>query len=291
MIDGQKSISEKTVDASAQIHLIRRRFLESISVVLLILAIIGLPLSLARIFQTAVNFNHISHLWISTTILGVFFFRKRLNDRWLVSLLLLIFTALSLVAFLRYGLVSAGFYFAASCIFIAGMVLGLRGGIICVVFYFFTISVIAYLWTSGYLTFPGDVRKYILMPTVWLLLSVAFIISAGVFFISATGFFNSLKELVNTINRQKQEIAEQTAELTRANQELEAAMSEVKTLSGLLPICTRCKKIRDDNGYWNRLEKYIQNHTGALFSHCICPDCADEIYGDESWYQEWRKTR
>jgi len=60
--------------------------------------------------------------------------------------------------------------------------------------------------------------------------------------------------------------------------ELKAAMSKVQMLSGLLPICASCKKIRDDRGYWNRIESYIRSHSEAEFSHGICPDCAKELY-------------
>jgi PAS domain S-box-containing protein len=60
--------------------------------------------------------------------------------------------------------------------------------------------------------------------------------------------------------------------------DLQQALHEVKTLSGLLPICASCKKIRDDKGYWNNLEMYISEHSGAEFSHGICPDCAQKLY-------------
>ncbi|MBU0730890.1 MAG: hypothetical protein KKE17_02830 [Proteobacteria bacterium] len=55
--------------------------------------------------------------------------------------------------------------------------------------------------------------------------------------------------------------------------ELKEALNEVKTLSGIIPICMSCKKIRDDKDYWNQLEVYISEHTDARFSHGICPDC------------------
>ena len=60
--------------------------------------------------------------------------------------------------------------------------------------------------------------------------------------------------------------------------DLRQALHEVKTLSGLLPICSSCKKIRDDQGYWKNLEMYISEHSGAEFSHSICPDCAQKLY-------------
>ncbi|MDD2899199.1 MAG: response regulator [Desulfuromonadaceae bacterium] len=69
------------------------------------------------------------------------------------------------------------------------------------------------------------------------------------------------------------ELKYQRDELARKNDELETALTRVKELSGLLPICMMCKKIRDDTGYWNQLETYITLHSEVLFSHCICPEC------------------
>jgi|GEM_PF-611171 len=70
------------------------------------------------------------------------------------------------------------------------------------------------------------------------------------------------------------------AEEARKHQiaELEKALAKVKTLSGLLPICAGCKKIRDDQGYWGQVEIYIQEHSEAQFTHSMCPECAKEYY-------------
>ena len=62
--------------------------------------------------------------------------------------------------------------------------------------------------------------------------------------------------------------------------ELKRALSEVKKLSGFLPICASCKKIRDDKGYWSEVERYIGEHSEAQFSHGICPDCMRKLYPD-----------
>ncbi len=59
---------------------------------------------------------------------------------------------------------------------------------------------------------------------------------------------------------------------------------EIKALRGLLPICSKCKSIRDDKGYWNKIEVYIQNHSETLFSHSICPDCVEQLYGKQDWF-------
>ncbi|MHB8810214.1 MAG: PAS domain-containing protein [Desulfobulbaceae bacterium] len=60
--------------------------------------------------------------------------------------------------------------------------------------------------------------------------------------------------------------------------DLQAALAKIKTLSGLLPICMHCKKIRDDKGYWHQLEMFIRDHSETEFTHGVCPDCLKEFY-------------
>jgi len=69
-------------------------------------------------------------------------------------------------------------------------------------------------------------------------------------------------------------------ERERLIEDLQQALSRIKTLSGLLPICASCKRIRDDQGYWNQIEAYIQSHSAAEFSHGICPECMKKHYPD-----------
>ncbi len=73
-------------------------------------------------------------------------------------------------------------------------------------------------------------------------------------------------------NTQLLELAEE-----RANK-LERVLKELKILQGLLPICAHCKKIRDDHGYWQRIEQYLEEHSEAKFSHGLCPDCFKQLY-------------
>ncbi len=84
------------------------------------------------------------------------------------------------------------------------------------------------------------------------------------------------------------EIALYRSSIDRENikliKKLEKALAEVKTLRGLMPLCSNCKKIRDDEGYWDELEDYIEKHSEGRFSHGICPKCFDSLYGDEEWY-------
>lgn len=72
----------------------------------------------------------------------------------------------------------------------------------------------------------------------------------------------------------------------KINFHLEKALSQVKTLSGLLPICSHCKNVRDDKGYWNQIEGYISKHSETQFSHGICPKCIKKYYPDLNPYDE-----
>lgn len=68
--------------------------------------------------------------------------------------------------------------------------------------------------------------------------------------------------------------------------DLQEALAKVKKLSGLLPICMHCKKIRDDKGYWKQIEAYIHEHSDAEFSHSICKECAEKYYPDMDLYDD-----
>lgn len=73
-------------------------------------------------------------------------------------------------------------------------------------------------------------------------------------------------------------------QLRTSNEELEGALSQVKTLKGIIPLCMKCRSVRDDEGYWSKLETYLSHHTGADVSHGLCPACAKET--EEEWELE-----
>jgi hypothetical protein len=108
----------------------------------------------------------------------------------------------------------------------------------------------------------------------------------------------TISNTVNDLNKShadlKLKVIKRTTELAAINNELELKITEnkkaeiklkdtiekVNLLSGMLPICSYCKKIRDDKGYWEQVEVYIQNHSDAEFSHSLCPECARRLYPD-----------
>lgn len=115
-----------------------------------------------------------------------------------------------------------------------------------------------------------------------------------------TSSFNQMaRQLSGTLETLEQRVRERTSELTRVNKELQVEIAEhkkteaererliselqealknVKQLTGLLPICANCKKIRDDTGYWHQVEVYVRDHSEAEFSHGMCPNCMKVFY-------------
>jgi len=102
------------------------------------------------------------------------------------------------------------------------------------------------------------------------------------FIITGKPFMDANNEIIGIVESfqdiSKRKLAENAKE--DLIKELHNALDKVNLLSGFLPICASCKKIRDDKGYWSQVEKYISDHSEAKFSHGICPDCAQKLYPD-----------
>ena len=80
-------------------------------------------------------------------------------------------------------------------------------------------------------------------------------------------------------------IESQLDEITKQKRLLQKQLEEIDTLSGFIPICASCKNIRNDDGYWEVVEKYISTRSDAQFSHAVCPDCAKKLYGDVEGFE------
>ena len=119
------------------------------------------------------------------------------------------------------------------------------------------------------------------VPLTLILKYLVIILGPVLFLLAMAGIWYLKREVAKKTQSLRTEIKERMQaeeEKEKLIFKLQKALDEVKTLGGLLPICASCKKIRDDKGYWNQLEGYIQKHTGTAFSHGICPDCAKKLY-------------
>jgi len=92
---------------------------------------------------------------------------------------------------------------------------------------------------------------------------------------------NLLRSKVNVfceLSAQRVVIQEQLKEIQAKNEVLHRQIEEIKTLRGLVPICARCKNVRDDSGFWQTIEAYVCDHSEAEFSHSLCPECTNVLY-------------
>ncbi len=96
----------------------------------------------------------------------------------------------------------------------------------------------------------------------------------------------NLQKKLQGINVQ---LEDKNKQLQEKNAQLQEAFDNIKTLKGFIPICANCKKIRDDEGFWENVEIYVRDHTEAEFSHSICPDCMQELYPE--FYEEIDECR
>lgn len=129
----------------------------------------------------------------------------------------------------------------------------------------FTVPLCAFLFINSHKGLPLVAYLNVIIFITWIIaLSMYYEITRA----------NTEDALVHDIEeRHKKE-----EELRLINQNLQDALDQIKTLRGLLPICSSCKKIRNDTGYWEQIEVYIRDRSEAEFSHSLCPDCAKKLY-------------
>jgi len=141
-------------------------------------------------------------------------------------------------------------------------------------FAFYFIPVGYATWVSGR---PAGVILSVLCALVWFSVDLA---SGHAYSSDWYGVWNTGIRLVSflIITLALSDIKGHLARERRLSAQLREALDQVKELRGLLPICAGCKKIRNDQGYWEQIELYIRSHTHAEFTHSICPECARRLY-------------
>lgn len=210
---------------------------------------------------------------IATLIMIVVaFFRKSLPYAIKITSLLLLLYLLGTASSINFGL--AGFiteYLMLAILF--GVVfLGKKWALIIFTTSFVIILTIAVLTTKGIVSPVVSIDAYALHLSSWI----------GIL----TGFGMVAALAIIVVGEIGYSLSDKMTELKKKNDELKIAHDAINRLQGIIPICAQCKKIRDSEGYWSQVESYIEKHSEAKFSHGICEQCADELYGDQKWYQK-----
>ncbi|HOF34231.1 MAG TPA: hypothetical protein PK624_09970 [Spirochaetota bacterium] len=144
--------------------------------------------------------------------------------------------------------------------------------------FYLTLFVIGLL-TSAAMTFYEFFKQYLIPDiSIWNSHIITIVFSTILALIVSFFVLKRENKIKSTINQKNQELEKAKRDLVENINRLEEASRNIKILSGLIPICSSCKKIRDDAGYWHQIEKYIKEHSDAVFSHGLCPSCAKELY-------------
>jgi hypothetical protein len=192
-------------------------------------------------------------------------YRNRLSVRWKVNTLVTLSSIVALATFLTLGVFGSGVFFVpiaatigaisfkgrALALYTAGALLGT--------------AAVAAAFASGRLQVAGAV-ELLQSPLHWAIYVMG--MSIGVIFVAVIvyRFRVSHERLLELATAQRNELSE-------ANGQLRSALAEIRTLRGIIPICSYCHSIRSDSGAWDQLEVYLDTHSDAEFSHGICPSC------------------
>lgn len=242
---------------------------ELINKVLLALGIIAIPIiaaSLLRITTMGWHFFFLIHILSVPVVIGFAIFRKSISLHVKILYLILILFIISSFGFLNLSLSGSGVPFMMLCILIAVTFLKRKTAVWLFLLSVIIIAVIGLSYITGIVEPEIDLATYHSHLTSWIasLATYSIVIGLVIFLVGNIGQLLSVK----------------LSELEKTNDELQLALKEINTLQGILPICSYCKKIRDDKGYWNQLEIYIHDHSDAKFSHSICPECMKKMRSD-----------
>lgn len=208
------------------------------------------------------------HLIIVPIVFVASAFRRSLPYRFKVVVMILLFYVISLLGFVNFPISGHGVSFLLICVLVAVVFLPRIWTAVVVVIAATTIAVIGYLSVNQVIDPMVDVEMLSTFYSGWsntvssfLLLMVAVVLIVG-----------NIGQLLN----------KKLMELSRVNADLKKASEEIRTLKGIVPICSSCNSIRDNEGHWHRVDVYVRDHTHAEFSHGICPICLEKLYPSNS---------
>lgn len=233
--------------------------------------IIALPVTASLFRVTEIGWQPVMATHIATCIFCwiAVLLRKRISYTPKATFIIGTFMITGILGIYQFGLIGNGMTFSILAPVLAALFFNLRVALTLLGLVAAGISLIAcYVIQTHHL--PGfNLTAYVTSYTSWFDFLFAFVFVAGILTVTGSVLLKRLTRILTQVSLLK-----------------EQAEKEVKILSGLLPICAHCKKIRDDKGYWNQLENYIVKHSEVQFSHSICEDCAKEFYPDLDLYDD-----
>ncbi|HWK54585.1 MAG TPA: hypothetical protein VNR18_09455 [Hyphomicrobiales bacterium] len=256
---------------------IRHRLLEQIWKGLLVVVLVGGTLSVLRYLYTGWLPIYTMHIGLMGLYLVATALRGRMTMERRILFLLSFFTVVGVSAIVAFGLLGAGLWWLVLGALLADVFCQRRTALLYAGASLVVIVAIAIAYLEGYLTVALDADDYVRQAAVWMAMIVGCVLLTLFISSALTTYQRATQELLQEVERNRQQ---KEALL----EEKERALAEIRRLQGFIPICAHCKKIRDDKGYWENVEAYVAKRADVTFSHCLCPDCGHQLYGEE-WNQ------
>lgn len=268
-------------NAEQEWQALRLKFLDRMWLGVLLVALVAVPISVARYAFTGWVAVYGVHIAFLVTVVTVFLLRRQLpyTARSVILIALMDFTAVGGV--LSFALLGSAWWWMLMAGLVSGMLFSQRVGLIHTAVGILFLAVAAVLFVTGARTIDFDANEYIQLPLAWATML------AGPALLTIAGFW-AIDIFIRATHQQLIELDQRRLQKAQLVKQLEASLADVKTLSGMIPICMHCKKIRDDAGYWENVEAFVGRHTGAQFTHALCQPCGVELYG-ELWLTAMHK--
>lgn len=229
-----------------------------------------LLINLSRYYIVGWLFSFYIYIVGALLILLVAFSVSKIPYTVKISFLMIIFLSFAVLQGLNFGMVGFMAEFLLLTVFLSVIFLDKKAAIFMFVLCGLVCAGSALLCIKGIVPLVPDFEKQINTIPSWSSFLVTFLFMASIIILIAGDIGNLLAEKLKALE-------EKNIELRNANE-------EVSRLQGILPICANCKKVRDDEGYWYQVEAYIESHSEARFSHSVCEECSEKLYGNEEWY-------
>jgi hypothetical protein len=251
---------------------IRLAFLDRIWIGMVVVALLAAPVSALRSLFTGWERVYTVHLIFLAIAVGCFLLRKRIDFYTRTVAMIFLLDSAAIAGLLTFGLLGSAWWWALIASLLVTVFYSLRTGLIHTAFALGSICLIGYGFVDGGLQINFDANDYIRHYSAWLTMLLGPALLTAFVFWALAAYTDALRELMHEIDHRR---AQKSALIA----ELEQTLAENKTLRGFIPICAHCKKIRDDEGFWNSVETYMQRHADIQFSHGLCPPCGAALYG------------
>lgn len=266
----QSSVNQiKTLNLASE-DLLRDKLVNHMVVLGSLLSAIGYIFVLIRTLEFGWTARDIIQLFNLVVIILLAFYRRKVPMRYKAVILILLSLILGVIGFYTLGMLAGGVFFFPLAAVIAALFYSVQVVVTFVLSSILFICLIAIGFVSGQIKLPF-VDLLLTSYTHW-----------GVYILCVTLFF--VVTCVTILNYRRAigeliaDVIHQRNDLEKSNKELQVALDEIKILKGILPLCSFCKKIRDDQGYWEQVDIYINKFSDAEISHSICPECMEKHY-------------